>query len=356
MSRGVYMTSTRHSRFAVALLSIVALIAVGGVAGCAEGVSERGDGRVTVYSGRVAGLMAHVVSSFEEETGVHVTIHYGKPAELEAAIRKNPNRADVFVSSDASPLADLNQDSLLAKLPSPVVSKVASRYRGEGDRWVGVTAWTQALTYNTQELRHDEVPTKLTELADPKWRGKVALNPSSRAFQAAITAMRASQGEQRTQEFLAALASNQARVFHSSAQIIKAVHDGEVSLGLVNHEDWYQQRNYHPTWTDNVKPCMFARGDLGQVMNTSAVGVLNHARGDADTRHFVAFLLAREPQQHFTNRTFEYPLAADTDPAAGLPRFSSLSPPPFALDSLADRASTERLIAQAGLRPSLATS
>ena len=332
-------------RRAVSALCAVALVAAG-LTGCAAESSEKSDGHITVYSGRVLGLVGRVVKNFEDQTGIKVHVRYGATDALARRLSEQKGAgADVFLTGEAAPLAQLSQEHLLAQLPKPVQDKVPSRYRGRDGRWVGVTGWTQALVYNTRQVPSEQVPQSVYDLADPRWRGKVGIDPNTRPFHTLITAMRVTDGEQRAQQFLADLRNNGALVEPSPHMIIDKVNSGQLQLGLISNYDWYQRRDDHNGGTSHTKTRLFGAGDLGQVVNTSAVGVLSHVHHDADVRHFVAYLLSREPQRHFTNRTYEYPLAADTAPAAGMPSFSTLHPPKFNLDSLADKQPTLQMIA-----------
>jgi iron(III) transport system substrate-binding protein len=66
-------------------------------------------------------------------------------------------------------------------------------------------------------------------------------------------------------------------------------------------------------------------------------------------REFVDFLLSREAQTYFAERTKEYPLAAGVRPARGLASLDSIRQPDVDLSDLADLEKTVELLEKTGV-------
>jgi iron(III) transport system substrate-binding protein len=77
---------------------------------------------------------------------------------------------------------------------------------------------------------------------DPSWKGRIAIAPTNASFQAFITAIRITEGDQAAKEFLDAMKEN-AVLFEKNGLILQAVEDGVVDAGLINHYYWFELEN-----------------------------------------------------------------------------------------------------------------
>ena len=146
---------------------------------------------------------------FEEKTGIDVDVRYGESAELAATIAEEGGNspADVFFSQDPGSLGAVADE--LAELPQETLDRVAERFRDSGGKWVGTSGRTRVLAYNTDALTEDQVPDSVFDLTDPAWKGKVGIAPTNASFQAFVTAMRLSAGEEKTKQWLVDLKKNE---------------------------------------------------------------------------------------------------------------------------------------------------
>ena len=147
--------------------------------------------------------MQPLIDMFEEKTGITVDVRYGDSAELAATIAEEGGNspADVFFSQDPGSLGAVDDE--LEQLPQETLDRVAERFRDAGGRWVGTSGRTRVLAYNTDALSEDQVPDSVFDLTDPAWKGKVGIAPTNASFQAFVTAMRLSAGEEKTKQWLA---------------------------------------------------------------------------------------------------------------------------------------------------------
>jgi iron(III) transport system substrate-binding protein len=186
------------------------------------------------------------------------------------------------------------------------------------------------------------------ELTEPRYRGRVGIAPTNGSFQDFVTAMRDIEGEEATARWLAGMADNDARTYANNNAIVEAAGRGEIDMGLVNH--YYNHRFLEEDPDLPTRNHRFAAGDVGGLVIPSSASVLAASGKAEEAERFIAFLLSREAQEYFAEETFEYPLARDVPPAAGVPPLSSLRPPDEDPGRLGDIEGTARLIQESGLK------
>ncbi len=94
----------------------------------------------------------------------------------------------------------------------------------------------------------------------------------------------------------------------------------------------------------------FARpGDPGALVNVAGVAVLKGAADDSAAMELVRFLLSKDAQVYFAQRTFEYPMLSYVPAAQELPPLATLRSP---IDDLSDLDSIDeslKLLREVGL-------
>jgi len=255
----------------------------------------------------------------------------------------------VFFSQDAGALGALEQADLLAPLPAATLDQVPATYRSESGTWVGTSARARVLLYNEDLVPAAELPTSVLELAEPQWKGQVAIAPTNASFQSFITAMRLSVGEEQTSAWLADLVANDVKIYEGNSAIRDAVDAGQVKVGLANHYYWFERAAEVGADTLKVQNHFLDAGDAGSLVNVAGAAILKTGADNPSAQTFVDYLLSTEGQEFFATTTFEYPVVAGVAAAEGLPALDSLRGPDVALGNLADLAGTQSMLEQAGL-------
>ena len=326
-----------------ALVVLLAAVA----AGC--GGDDAASGPITVYSGREEELVAPLFEKFTEATGIDVEVRYGDSAELAATIAEEGDNspADVFFAQDPGSLGAV--DEQLEELPDETLDRVAERFRDADGRWVGTSGRTRVLVYNTARLEESELPTSVLELTDPKWKGRVGIAPTNASFQAFVTAMRLSLGDERTREWLEGLKANGAKTYEKNLPIVEAVAAGEVDVGLVNHYYLALVKEEQPNAP--VANHLFEAGDPGTLVSVAGAGVLASTDQRDDAEAFVEFLLSDDAQRFYVDEAEEneYPLVAGVEPPAGLVPLEEIEGPDVELTAFgAELESTVELLRETG--------
>lgn len=308
------------------------------LAGCRGSESAGDGGTLTIYSGREESIVAPLLEQFEEESGVEVRVRYGESAELAATIAEEGanSPADVFFAQDAGTLGAVADAGRLAPLPDELLDRVDSRFRDPGGRWVGTSGRARVVVYNTDRLSEDELPDTVFGYTDPAWRGRIGLPPTNASFQAFVSAMRLSEGDERAREWLEGVRANRPRFYAKNTPVVEAVASGEIDVGFVNHYYLYLVKVERPNAP--IANHFLQAGDPGALVNVAGAGILEGTDARAAAERFLEFLLSEDGQRFYAERAeeAEYPLVDGVEPREGLPPLEAIRGPDISLGRLGD--------------------
>jgi len=339
-------TWLRHSSLVIAVVAggfALALAACGGGGG--------GGNTITLYNGQHPQLTAAIVSAFEKQTGINVQVRTDDGLVLADQIlqegAKSP--ADVYLTENSPELIALTEHHLLAQLPVSVTSLVPSQYNSPTNNWVGVALRVSALVYNPSLISPSQLPTKLLDLAQPQWKGKVAFAPTDSDFVPLVGAVIASYGMSTAQNWLSDLKDN-AATYHDDETVVATVNRGTQAVGIINQYYWYRLRLEAGAGGIHSKLYFFPNHDVGALENISGAAVLASSTHQADADKFVAFLASDQAQSILAaGDDFEYPVRPGSAPNAQLPPLSSLNPAVISVVKLGDDQPAAALIQKVGL-------
>ena len=311
---------------------------------CASPAPTDSTESITIYSGRSEELIADLLTTFTEETGIEVEVRYGDSAELAAQILEEGQniRADVYFGQDAGALGALAKAGVTKTLPADITDLVATEYKSVTGQWVGVSGRGRVFVYDPAKV--SEVPTSYIDLMDSSWKGRIGIAPTNASFQTFITAIRVLEGEQAAIDFLNAMKQNGV-LFEKNSIIMQAVQDGVVDAGLVNHYYWWELAA--EIGEENMKPeiAWFKDGDTGNLINVAGVALLSD---NPSANVFAKWLLGDTAQKYFVERTREYSLTGVPE-VEGLKPLKQIKAPAIDLSNLDSLGETLELIRKAGL-------
>ena len=331
------------------------LVATACGASAAGGEDEGGAGdaraaTLTVYSGREEELVAPLLEQFEADTDIPLEVRYGDSAELAATILEEGDAtpADVFFSQDAGALGAVAEAGLVRELDADILERVAERFRSPDGSWVGTSGRARVAAYNTQALAEDELPDSILEFTDPRWKGRIGFPPTNSSFQAFVAAMIVTEGRDATAEFLRGLVANEPQTFEDNSATVRAVADGEIDVGFVNH--YYIYEVAAEDGDIPVANHFFTGGDPGALVNAAGVAILASTDAGNEAEAFVGDLTGERGQTYFAEDTFEYPVVDGYEPSVDLVPLDDIEGPDIDLSDLAGTLEPAlRLLAEVGL-------
>ncbi|MDG2990993.1 iron ABC transporter substrate-binding protein [Candidatus Synechococcus calcipolaris G9] len=313
----------------------------------APDVAVVSNGELTIYSGRNENLIGPLLEEFEAETGTKVNVRYGDTAELAAAILEEGANtpADLFFGQDAGALGALQKENRARTLPEPILEKVDVRFRSPEGQWIGISGRARVLDYNTERVQPSELPNSIWELTEEKWRGRVGWAPTNGSFQSFVTALRLTEGDEKTLEWLKAMRANDVQVYNNNTGIVEALGRGEVDIGLVNNYYLGRFKAENPNFPVAHH---YTQEDAGSMVNVAGVAMINESDQQEAALGLIEYLLSPQSQAYFAEETNEYPLVKGSPSPKDQIPLDQIKAPQIDLSNLDDLEGTLVLLKQSG--------
>jgi len=322
------------------------------LAGCGSNAAKKPT-TLILYNGQHAETTASLVAGFEKQTGIQVEVRSNDEDVLADQIvqegKESP--ADLIYTENSPALEYLQSQNLLARVPGSILGHVPSKYNSPTGNWVGVSARVSVLVYNTGLLRASQLPTSVMELADPRWKGQLAIAPGETDFQPIITSIVSHYGRKAALKWLDAVKANaEQHVYPDNETLTSMVNSGQAAIGIINHYYWYRLRAEIGNSQMHSAVAYFAPHDAGYLVDVSGAAVLESSRHRAAANKFVAYLVSRQGEQVLAHsNSFEYPLGSGVKTAQPLRPFADLRPAPLTIADLGDGAEAVALLHQSQL-------
>ncbi len=305
------------------------------LAGCAAadtsvpGGDAGGDDALVIYNAQHEQLTEEWTAAFTEETGIEVKLRHGDDSELghQLVQEGEASPADVFLTENSPAMSLVEEAGLFAPVEEDTLALVPEQFRPGSGAWTGIAARDTVLVYNPELISEAELPTSIMELQDPKWKGKWGAAPGGADFQAIVSAILATEGEQATASWLAGMAEN-AEIYRNNIVTMKAVNAGEVPMGIIYHYYWYRDQADTKENSGNTALHRFAPGDAGAFVSISGGGVLASSSRQEEAQEFLAWLVGEQGQTILgEGYSYEYPVASGIPARSPLPALESLGAP-----------------------------
>lgn len=306
---------------------------------------------LVIYSGRHKELVGDLLGNLEKELGTDVEVRYGSSSEMAAQLlEESDSDADLFYAQDAGALGALTEQGRLAGLPDETLDAVEERFHADDGTWVATSARARVVAYDPKQVEQDELPSKLDDVVDEKWKGKVGYAPSNGSWQAFVTAVRVLKGEDGAKEWLRKFKANDPQAYGNNIQIRDAVDKGEVPIGLINHYYYYEKIEEEGADSVNVKLHYVGGDDPLALVNVAGAGVVKGSDKEGLARKAVDYLLSEDAQQYFADETAEYPVVDGVKSTKhDLPALSGIESPDIDLTKLSSLEKTLALLQEVGL-------
>lgn len=329
----------------------VATIGVLLLAVLASGCSGGGGTTITLYNGQHPQLTGAIVAAFEHETGIHVKTLTNDGVVLADQLLEEGSKtsADVYLTENSPELMLLQEHHLLAPLLASTLAEAPSQDSSPQGDWVGVARRVSCLAYDPSLVSKSDLPASLLDLADPQWKGRLAIAPTDSDFFPLVSGVIALYGQATALRWLQGLKRN-AHLYADDESVVAAVNRGAASVGIINQYYWYRLRVEVGANSMHSALSFFAPEDIGSLVNISGAAVLAASRHPQAAQQFVAFLDSAQAQTLLSQGDdFEYPIRPGIAANPALAPFASLAPLQLSVTRLGDDTAAATLLQQAGL-------
>ncbi len=338
-------------RHASALIGAL-IVSTALLAGCGGGPSSS-HGSITLYSGQHEQTTQSLVAAFEKSTGIKVNVRFDDEGTFTNEIVQEASHpvADVFFTENSPPLEHLQQKGLLAAVEPSTLAKTPGKYDSPQGDWVGISARVSVLIYNPSLIARSQLPGTVLQLADPKYKGKLAFAAGETDFQPIVTSVDRTYGQAKTLAWLHGIAANAgSHLYPDNETIADEVNRGAVAFGVVNQYYWYRMGAELGKAKIHSEIAYFAPHDPGYVLDVSGAAVLKSSKNQAGAQKFLAFLVSKQGQEIIAHSiSFEYPLDDGVKTVAPETPFSQLEPNSITIPELGDGSTAISLLQRTGL-------
>src|SRR5262245_14446900 len=199
-------------------------------------------GEVVVYTSVDEIYAQDLFRRFREETGLAVRPVFDTEEAKTLGLvhrlvaeRERP-QADVFWNGECARTALLKEKGVLEAYRAPTAAAIGPEWRDPDGCWTGFGARARVIVYNTGRVK--DPPRTLAELAEPKWRGRVAMaNPVFGTTAAHVAALAQQGGDDAAIRLLTSLKANGLRVVGGNSHVRDLVAKGACDVGLTDSDD-----------------------------------------------------------------------------------------------------------------------
>ena len=233
-------------------------------------------------------------------------------------------QADVFWSNEPVRTLVLKSRDVLASYRSPSAEGIPSVLVDPDGYWTGFSARMRVIVYNTKSVKADEAPTSVFELAEPKWKGQVAMaDPRFGSTSFHVAALYALAGDEKMDDFFRRLKANDVRIVDGNSVVRDLVARGEIKVGLTDTDDV----NVAIEDGQPVSMILPDRDGLGVPIMPNMVSLIANAPHPQEARDLIDYLLSADVERQLAqSEAVQIPLHDGVPGPKNIPAISSFKP------------------------------
>ena len=345
-----------RSRKRTGVLAIAAAASVATCVACGSSESPQNATRtVTIYVSTDRVFSEPVLQDYERRSGVKVNAVYDTEETKSTGLanrliaEKSRPQGDVFWSNEPVRTLVLKARGVLAAYRSPSAEGIPAALVDPDGYWTGFSARIRVIAYNTATVKREEAPKSVFELADPKWKGQVAMaDPRFGSTSFHVAALYAAAGDEKMDDFFRRLKANGVRIVAGNSVVRDMVARGEVKVGLTDTDDVNVA-------IENGQPVGMVLPDadgLGVPVMPNMVSLIANAPHGDEGRKLIDYLLSADVERALAaSEAVQIPLHAGVPGPRNIPAISSFKPMTLDYAKSANRVEdvTQRLAGILGL-------
>ena len=307
---------------------------------------------VNVYSYRQPILIDPFFEEFTKSTGIEVNVLHAKKGLLERLSSEGANTpADLVLTVDISRLKQFVEKDLLTPIESFALQKnIPSHLRDSNNRWFALSKRARIVAVSKDRVTPGAI-TKIEDLSDPKWKGKICTRPGSHSYNRSLLAsIVATLGEDAAEEWAKGLVANLARKPEGNDRAqAKAIFEGVCDIALMNtyyygkmkfNEKNPEQKN----WANHINLIFTNQNDRGNHINIAGGGIVKYSKNKDNAIALLEFLTEPKAQTLYSSMNYEYPVNPNVAPSAELKSWGKFKEDKLPIEKLAEFSSIAQKI------------
>jgi iron(III) transport system substrate-binding protein len=271
-----------------------------------------------------------VLREYEKRSGVSVNAVYDTEETKSTGLanrllaEKPRPQADVFWSNEPVRTLVLKSRDVLASYKSPSAQGIPPVLVDHDGYWTGFSARIRVIADNTTLVKPDEAPRSVFDLADPKWRGQVAIaDPRFGSTSFHVAALYALAGDEKMDDFFRRLKANGVRVVDGNSVVRDLVARGEIKVGLTDTDDVNVA-------LENKQPIAMVLPDkdgLGVPLMPNMVSLIANAPHPDEGRQLIDYLLSTDVEEQLAqSKAVQIPLHSAVKGPRNVPSIDTFKP------------------------------
>jgi iron(III) transport system substrate-binding protein len=314
------------------LLCVWLPLAIGATnVGCgSSGPATQSRPTVTIYVSTDRVFAEPVLREYERRSGVRIQAVYDteetKSTGLANKLLAEQTRpqADVFWSNEPVRTLVLASRGALAPYWSPSAEGIPEALRDADGYWTGFSARIRVIAFNTTLVKPEEAPRSVFDLAQPRWKGRVAIaDPRFGSTSFHVAALYVAAGDARMDAFFRQLRDNGVRVVDGNSVVRDLIARGEVAVGLTDTDDVNVA-------IEDGQPVAMVLPDaegLGVPVMPNMVSLIAGAPHPDSGRQLIDYLLSRDVEAQLArSQAVQIPLHAGVPGPRNIPAIDTFRP------------------------------
>ena len=302
---------------------------------------------VNIYSHRQPFLINPFLDKFTEETGIKTNVVYatkGLAQRLKAEGKNSP--ADVILTVDIGRLYIYDDLDLLASIDSNVLDKnIPQNLKSPENKWFALSKRSRVIVTSKDRVMEGQI-TKIEDLANQKWKGRICSRPGSHVYNRALMAsLILSLGENAAEEWAKKFVANLSRRPQGNDRAqVKAIFEGQCDISIINNYYFgklkYSEDTKQREWAKAVRLIFPNQGteDRGAHINISGGGVAKYSKNKKEAVALLEFLSKAQSQKMYGEINFEYPVNPSVETTEELKSWGSFKSDSLPIISIAQKA------------------
>jgi iron(III) transport system substrate-binding protein len=278
--------------------------------------------QVVVYTSNEDTLNQLVFAAFEKQTQIKVQpVSAGSGIVMKRVQTEKDRPQGDIVWGVSRSLLETNAQ-YFEPYKSKNVGAIPAEYRAKDDGWIGNNLHLLVILQNTKLLPEGQGPKSWADLADPKWKGKIAFTDpanSGSAYSTVTLMVQLFGGGEPGWKKVEQVFGNM-KVLNRSSLVFQGVGNGEYPLGVSLEYAGY-------LWASNGAPVKVIYPSDGTIAQMEGCAVIKGGPNTESAKAFVDFVNQKDTRELILSKTFRRPARQDIDLTkmpGGMPALSSV--------------------------------